>query len=98
MKITHKILESVSSVVADMAGFTLTTTCHAYTLDNNGSDDAKIYFNDDAVNYYLLKAGASKDFSTDSLNELLYSTIKITFNTAIGPRVDVVKQTKSLIS
>jgi len=98
MEATHKILSSVSSVIADMAGFTITTTCHALMLDNNGKDDAYVYFNDDAVNYYTLKAGASREFSTDNPRELIYDTVKITFPTTVDRLVNVVKQTKTLIT
>ena len=98
MKITHKALSAVSNITASMAGFTLTTMCHAIILDNVGDDDAKVYFNDDAVNYAVLKAGESIAFDNgNDFTSLLYDTIKITFDTTSDPIVNIQKQTKSLI-
>ncbi len=94
---THKIVTSFSRVLASMAGFTLTTDCHALMLDNNGKDDAKVYANNDMENFYDLKAGASLVLRCDSNQEQLADALRITFDTTVLPLVSVVKQTKSMI-
>jgi len=94
---THKILTSVASISASMAGFTITTNCHAYMIENKGTDNCKVYFNSDTDNYYTLNAGESLPMKNDSTQEMYKDTIKITFDSLVSPLATIVKQNKTLI-
>ncbi len=97
MAITHNVKTSVRNIVASTAGFDIDTNCHALLIDNNGDDNVRIFFNNDAVNYYLLKAGSALPVKTDNEDEIITDVIKIQFVTEVNPLVNILLQTKALI-
>ncbi len=96
MEITHELKNSAMSIAADTA-FDIQTNCHAIILDNNGQDDAKVFFNQDMINYYLLKAGTTLPVKTDNENEIIRDVLKIEFVTRHAPLINILRQTKNII-
>ena len=97
MELTHELKNQATSITATTNGFTIETNCHALIIDNNGQDDARIYFNEDNDNFYLLKAGTTLPIKTDNENEIIRDSIKIEFPSTQAPLVNIIKQTKSII-
>jgi hypothetical protein len=96
MEITHELKNSAISLTGN-TDFVIQTNCHAMILDNNGQDDAKVYFNFDVNNFYLLKAGTSLPVRTDNENEIIRDILKIEFVTNVSPLVNVLRQNKTMI-
>ncbi len=96
--ITHKLLSSVVNKTSDSTGFDITTNCHSVMFDNNGSDDAKLYFNNDETNYYLLKSGSSLSIKSDVSGEYITDIVKVVFVTNTDPLINILKQTKEVVS
>jgi len=98
MELTHELKNNAQAILANTFGYTITTECQSVMIDNNGSDDAKIYFNNDDVNYYLLKAGTALPIRTDNQHEILRDIMKIEFVTTVDPLINILKQNKTMIS
>lgn len=97
METIHGLFTSALTITENTDGFEIETNCHSVLIDNIGEDDAKIYFNNEEVDYALLKAGLALPINTDNEHELIADVIKIEFLSTRLPLINIIKQTKRLL-
>ena len=99
MQLKYKLSTAAQSIIVNTIGFSVQTNCHSIILDNvSDEDNVLIYFNNDEANSYLLKKGTAVSLKTDNPDELLADTIKIVFSSTTSPHINILKQTKTLIT
>jgi len=97
MNITHALKIKVEDVTASTGGFDIETNCQSVLYINTGEDKAKLFFNNNEVEFYEMQPGAILTIDVNGKSEMVNDKVKVFFESAKAPKLKILKQFKTII-